>query len=123
MAYLTVKGEDYFLSTLVGEHSAGTTGYDRCAIYGSVSGGADAIIDVVKTITWAHPTGVANLTGTLPLFTIATNTVIKGVILLNSTVGVTLADALSKYEFSEYYSYSGAGTFKIDSLSYNFEHI
>ena len=119
MANLTVKGEIYLNTYLAN----GTTGYNRIGLYGSTGGAADALIDSVKTPTWTLVTGGTSLelTGTKPVFTVPADTYVKGVVLFNTTVGVTLADALAKYEYDvpQYTQYGATAT--IDTLTYNFE--
>ena len=119
MPYLTAKGEDYLLDTIDGSHSAGTTGYDRVGVWGSVGGAADGLIGSVQTITWTHPTGLATFTE--KSFTIPANTIVKGVMLFNSTTGVTYADALVNYELTNYETTVLGATFKISTFTYQFE--
>ena len=118
MANLTAAGEEYLLDYL----GNSTTGYNRIGIYGSVGGAADALIGAVQTITWTHPTGQLGMNED-PVFTIAANTVVKGVCLFNATEGITFGTELARYEFEAPYSYTTAGTFTVTGLTYNFDRV
>lgn len=121
MANLTVRGENYFLKVITGTFGiTPSVGYDKVGIYGSVNGGSDQIIDSLKDPIWVFTSGDGSATITADLvFNIAANTIIKGVALFSTDEGVTYADALSKYPFESPYSYSGIGTFTVDTLVYN----
>jgi len=123
MAYLTEDGENFLLNVIGGQYAAAyTAGYNRMGIYGSVGGAADALIDTPTAIVWSLPGTVANL-NTSPTFTVTANTVVKGVLIFNSVLGVTLGDQLVQYDFETPVSYTNAGTFQITACSYNFDRV
>lgn len=126
MANLTDNGEEYLLGVLKGEYSAGTTGFDRVGIYGSIAGAADSLIDTVQTITWGWTAGNASiyiLTPSTLIFDVPANTIVKGVMLFNSTDGVTFGDEKSVNVLETPQTFTNAGTAEITSSSYNFEKI
>lgn len=127
MPYLTDAGEQYILALLKGEYSATyTTGYDRIGIYGSTGGAADGLIGSVQNITWGWTSGNASiyiLTPSTLIFTVPANTIVKGVLLFNSTEGATYGDQLSQYVLESPRSFTNSGTVEITSLTYNFDKI
>jgi hypothetical protein len=127
MANLTSAGETYVLTLLQGGYSASyTEGFDRIGIYGSIASAADSLIDSVQSITWgwtAGNTSIYILTPSSLIFSVAADTVVKGVFLFNSTEGITYGDELSQYILESPRSFTNAGTVEIASLTYNFDRI
>lgn len=124
---LTELGEQYFLGVIKGEYaSANTTGFDRIGIYGSTGGGADAVIGSVQTITWGYTVGNASiykLTPSTLIFVVPADTVVKGTVVFNSTIGTTYAYALAKEDLEVQRSFVNSGSVELNPVTYNFEHL
>lgn len=126
MANLTDAGEKYLLEFIKGDYSAGSTGYDRVGLYGSISSAADSLIDSVQSITWGWTSGYANLyiltPGTL-IFDVPASTIVKGVVLFNSTDGATFGLEKAVYVLETPKTFTNSGTAEVTSCSYNFSKI
>ena len=128
MANLTSKGEEFVLKLLKGDYSAGSTGFDKIGIYGSINGAADSLIDTVQSLTWGFSAGNANLyiLSADPVFTITaptSQTIVKGIVFFNAAISTTFGNELSRVKYPTPYVYNAAGTHTIDSLTYNFDRI
>lgn len=119
---LTALGTQVLLECLAGDYSSGFSGFDRIGIYGSINGGADQLIGTVKTPTYdSAEDGTLSFTTDVNFPIDTANTVIKKVMLFNSSIGTTLGYQLAEKTFDTYKTYAAPGTFTVDSLVYTMQ--
>lgn len=125
MANLTDAGEQLLLGAIKGDY-AGSLGFDRIGVYGSIGAGSDQLLASVQAITWGWTVGNSSiyiLTPTTLIFSIPANSIVKGIMLFNSANGVAFGDEVAVYVRETPQSFVNAGTAEITSCTYNFDKI
>jgi len=120
---LTSRGRIYLSEIIAGTYSSALNGANKIAIYGSVSGAADAIIGSAQSLTWVTGSPDSLYSTVDYLFTVSADTVVKGFVYFSDDIVGTTLDTHNvwKEEFNSFQTFVNEGTLTIENPSLSFQ--